>query len=46
MMQANKNKRHPEKINKPDSITLKKPSWLKVKAPTSKGFFETKKLLK
>ena len=44
-MQVNKNKRHPEKINKPDSIKLKKPSWLKVKAPTSAGFFETKKII-
>ena len=37
--------RHPEKINKPDTIQKKKPSWLKVKAPNSKGFFETKKIV-
>ena len=37
--------RHPEKINNPDSVKLSKPSWLKVKAPSSKGFFETKKIV-
>ena len=37
--------RHPEKINNPDSDKLSKPSWLKVKAPSSRGFFETKKIL-
>ena len=37
--------RHPEKFNKSDSKTLQKPSWLKVKAPTSAGFFETKKIV-
>ena len=37
--------RHPEKINKPNSRLLRKPSWLKVKAPNSAGFFETKKIV-
>ena len=38
--------RHPEKEkNKPNPI-LKKPSWIRVKAPTSKFFKETNKLLK
>ena len=37
--------RHPEKFHKSDSKTLQKPSWLKVKAPTSAGFFETKKIV-
>ena len=37
--------RHPEKINKPDTIQKKKPSWLRVKAPNSKGYFETKKIV-
>ena len=35
--------RHPEKVNKPDNFQIKKPSWLKVKVPNSKGYFETKK---
>ena len=33
--------RHPEKIKKYNPTTLKKPSWLKVRAPTSKTYFET-----
>ncbi len=37
--------RHPEKINKPDNISPKKPFWLKVKAPQGKIFDETKELL-
>ena len=37
--------RHPEKVNKPDNFQIKKPSWLKVKVPNSKGYFETKKIV-
>ena len=37
--------RHPEKINKPDNISPKKPFWLKVKAPQGKIFDQTKSLL-
>ena len=37
--------RHPEKINKPDNISPKKPFWLKVKAPQGKIFDQTKNLL-
>ena len=37
--------RHPEKINKPDNISPKKPFWLKVKAPQGKVFDQTKGLL-
>ena len=49
-MKVNLNKsktriRHPEKINNPDSFQIKKPNWLKVKAPNSKGYFETKKIV-
>ena len=33
--------RHPEKIKKFNPTTIKKPNWLKVKAPTSKKYFET-----
>ena len=45
---SNNNKsrvRHPEKANNPESFQIKKPIWLKVKAPNSKGFFETKKIV-
>ena len=40
-----RDKRHPEKINKPDNISPKKPFWLKVKAPQGKIFDQTKGLL-
>ena len=33
--------RHPEKIKKFNPTSLKKPNWLKVKAPTSKKYYET-----
>ncbi len=34
------------KIDSPDSIPLRKPSWIRVKAPTSKGYGETHKVLR
>jgi len=37
--------RHPEKAHRPDQPILKKPSWIRVKAPGSKGYFETKKII-
>jgi lipoic acid synthetase len=33
--------RHPEKAHRPDTPTLRKPDWIRVKAPVSKGFQET-----
>ena len=38
--------RHPEKANRPDTEVLRKPSWIRVKAPTSKGYAETRKIMK
>ena len=38
--------RHPEKINRVSNPILKKPSWIRVKAPTSKFFKSTNKILK
>ena len=38
--------RHPEKANRPDSEVLRKPSWIRVKAPTSKGYAQTRKIVK
>jgi len=34
--------RHPEKAHRPDNASPKKPDWIRVRAPSSKGFFETK----
>ncbi len=37
--------RHPEKQKRPDSEVMRKPDWIRVKAPTSKGFQETRKIV-
>ncbi len=38
--------RHPEKRNNPDSEILRKPSWIRVKAPVSLKYNLTKKIIK
>ncbi len=38
--------RHPEKRNNPDSPVLRKPDWLRVRAPGSAGYLETKRIVK
>ena len=48
LIDANKNirPRHPEKANRPDTEVLRKPAWIRVKAPTSKGYAATRKIVK
>ena len=38
--------RHPEKQNKPDNPIQRKPDWIRVKAPVSPEYHETKKLMR
>lgn len=38
--------RHPEKRNKPDAVPLRKPDWIRVKAPGSKGWAKTRAIVK
>ena len=38
--------RHPEKQKNPDTPILRKPSWIRVKAPTSRGYSETRQIVK
>lgn len=38
--------RHPEKQSRPDSPLLRKPEWIRVKAPVSKGFAETRDIVR
>src|SRR6187200_2736600 len=38
--------RHPEKAHRPDQEVLRKPDWIRVKAPTSKGYAETRAIVK
>ena len=38
--------RHPEKQNRPDTPILRKPDWLRVRAPGSAGYLETQRIVK
>ncbi len=38
--------RHPEKAHREDTELLRKPDWIRVKAPTSKTYHETRKLMR
>ena len=38
--------RHPEKANRPAHARVEKPSWIRVRAPGSKGYLETQKIVK
>ena len=41
-----KRPRHPEKEGRPDAPSPRKPDWIRVKAPTSAGYHETKALVR
>ena len=38
--------RHPEKANRPDSISPAKPSWIRVQAPTTRGYADTRNIVR
>src|SRR5882757_2846642 len=38
--------RHPEKAHKPDQEVLRKPDWIRVKAPVSRGYAETREIVR
>ncbi|MCI5075920.1 lipoyl synthase [Oricola sp.] len=39
--------RHPEKAHRPDQpVHMRKPEWIRVKAPTSRGYSETQQIVK
>ena len=38
--------RHPEKAHRPDTPTLRKPDWIRVKAPVSKGYAATQAIVR
>ena len=42
----NREERHPEKAHRPDTPILRKPSWIRVKAPTSDGYRETARIMR
>jgi lipoic acid synthetase len=38
--------RHPEKVHRPDNPVPRKPAWIRVRAPTSPVYFETRGLMR
>ena len=38
--------RHPEKAHRPDQPVLRKPDWIRVKAPVSAGYLETQRIVR
>src|SRR6516164_1477809 len=38
--------RHPEKVNRPDQPIPRKPAWIRVKAPVSREYHETRQLMR
>ena len=38
--------RHPEKAHRPDQEVLRKPEWIRVRAPVSKGYSETREIVR
>jgi lipoic acid synthetase len=38
--------RHPEKAHRPDNVSPSKPDWIRVKAPTSRGYADTRDLMR
>ncbi len=42
----NKRPRHPEKAHKPDNPVKRKPAWIRVKAPVSRAYHETRRIVR
>ena len=38
--------RHPEKANRPDALSPPKPDWIRVRAPTTRGYADTRAIVK
>ena len=38
--------RHPEKAHRPDQPALRKPDWIRVKAPVSQGYLQTQRIVR
>ncbi|HKF13195.1 MAG TPA: lipoyl synthase [Xanthobacteraceae bacterium] len=46
VLDASSRPRHPEKAHRADARALKKPEWIRVKAPVSKGYEETRAIVR
>jgi lipoic acid synthetase len=42
----NERPRHPEKAHKPDNPVRRKPAWIRVKAPVSRAYHETRRIVR
>src|SRR5262249_45793789 len=38
--------RHPEKVNRPDAMSPRKPDWIRVRAPNTRGYADTRNIVK
>src|SRR5271156_1317970 len=38
--------RHPEKANRPDALSPPKPDWIRVRAPTTRGYTDTRNIVR
>ena len=38
--------RHPEKVNRPDAVSPPKPDWIRVRAPNTRGYADTRNIVK
>ena len=38
--------RHPEKVNRPDALSPPKPDWIRVRAPNTRGYADTRNIVK
>src|SRR6478609_4551733 len=38
--------RHPEKVNRPDALSPPKPEWIRVRAPNTRGYADTRNIVK
>ena len=45
-IRSDKRLRHPEKAHRADAPVTKKPDWIRVKAPVSKGYIETQRIVR
>src|SRR3977135_603472 len=46
VLDATNRPRHPEKAQRPDAAALKKPDWIRVRAPISRGYGETQAIVR
>src|SRR5258705_9546498 len=46
VLDLNDRPRHPEKAHRPDAPVLRKPDWIRVKAPVSKGYGQTQAIVR